>query len=121
MGLFGGGGGSGAAEMAEKYAALVEFLEGKISEAENDIDNAENALTSVHDTFLSNEDSAEGYIMDTFVFKENTEFCKVYTTIIQNMRLGVEELNLRKTAAEVLQSLWEQRAELEEMQANAGL
>lgn len=121
MGLFGGSSGSGAAEMAAKYAALVEFLEGKMNELENDIGNAENALTSVHDTFQSNEDSAEGYIMDTFVFKENTEFCKVYTTIIQNMRAGAADLKYKKAFAEYMKIFWEQKAELEERSANAGL
>lgn len=120
MGLFGGGGGSGAAEMAAKYAALVEFLEGTIEEIEGDVSMVEEALNVIHDAFQSYEDSAQGLIMDTFVFKENSVFHRQYSTIIQNMRTGIADLELKKSSAEQFQIYWEQKAELEEMQANAG-
>ncbi len=120
MGLFGGNSGSGAAEMAAKYAALVEFLEGIIAEIEEDVGMVEDALNKIHDAFQSYEDSAQGLIIDTFEFKENSVFHKQYTTIIQNMRMGVDDLEMKKDMAEQFKGLWEQKAELEEMQANAG-
>lgn len=106
---------------ARKYRELVAYLEEKISLIDSKLDDVAENLSSQHEKFILNPESAEGLLIIMFDKKEGNVWKTQYETILSNMRQGLVNLRMKKSSAEQLAVYWEQRAEIEEAKAYAGI
>lgn len=113
--FLGGPGGEARAE-AGKYKKVLETLEAKIPELREKISSMERELSGSHESFISNPNAAEGRLNTTFEEHEGY-WQEQYRRIIANMEMGVQSLEIRKTAAEQLMKYWEQIASMKETMA----
>lgn len=105
---------------ARKYEKLVIYLEEKIALIDTKLEDVKQDLSSQHEYFTANPESAQGMLITTFDAKVSVVWKKQYETIITNMNTGLISLRMKKSSAEQLQIYWEQKAEIEEAKSFGG-